>query len=108
MAYDEELAGRVRGCLGPVEVTEKRMFGGLAFLVGGHLAVAASDRGLMVRCDPGESEALLERPGVSRMEMQGRELAGWLRVEPPDLADDDTLGSWVEVGTAYAGGLPPR
>lgn len=85
------------------------MFGGLAFLVGGHMGVAVSGRGLlMVRCDAAGSERLLEQPGVSRMVMQGRELAGWLEVAADALADDDALRRWVEVGTAYAGSLPPK
>jgi hypothetical protein len=107
MAYDEELAERIRGLLPDVPVAEQKMFGGLAFLVGGHLAVAASGRGgLMLRCDPAESDRLVGEPGVSRMEMRGKEMDGWLRVTADAVADDGTLGRWVELGTAYARSLP--
>jgi TfoX/Sxy family transcriptional regulator of competence genes len=109
MAYDEALAERVRGSLPDRPVEERRMFGGLAFLVGGHMGVAVSGRGLlMVRCDPADSETLLAEPGASRMVMQGRELAGWLEVTSEAVADDAALERWVEVGTTYAGGLPPK
>ena len=109
MAYDEELAERIRGHLGDVEVTEKRMFGGLAFLVGGNMAVAASGQGgLMVRVDPAQSEELTSADGVSRMVMRGKEMDGWLRVTPDAVASDDDLARWVQVGTAYAGSLPPK
>jgi hypothetical protein len=92
MAYDQELAERIRGLLPAELVTEKSMFGGLAFLVGGHLAVSASGRGgLMVRCDPADSDRLVELPGASRLEMRGREMDGWLRVTGEAVADDDAL-----------------
>lgn len=104
MAYDEALADRLREALAGVPHDEKRMFGGLAFLVGGHMAIAASGQGgLLARVDPAESETLAERPGVSRMVMGGREMDGWLRVE----AGDD-LGEWVERGLAFVRTLPPR
>jgi TfoX/Sxy family transcriptional regulator of competence genes len=109
MAYDEELAERVRGLLPDVPVAERRMFGGLAFLVGGHLAVAVSGQGgLMVRCDPADSERLLAEPGATRMVMHGREMDGWLRVGADALPDDEVIGRWVGVGTTYAAGLPPK
>lgn len=109
MAYDEALAERVRGHLSDRPVEERRMFGGLAFLLGGHMGVAVSGRGLlMVRCDAADSERLLREPGASRMVMQGRELAGWLEVTADAVADDDALARWVEVGTTYAGSLPPK
>ena len=109
MAYDEELAERVRGLLPSEPVGEQAMFGGLAFLVGGHMALAVSGQGgLMVRCDPAESDRLLAEPGASRMEMRGKEMAGWLRVTAEAVADDDALERWVRVGTTYAGTLPPR
>ena len=106
MAYDEELAERIRGLLPQAPVTEKTMFGGLAFLLGGHLAVAASGRGgLMVRCDPAESERLVQEPGVSRMEMRGREMDGWLRVPAGVVDDDDALHRWVAIGRDVARSL---
>jgi hypothetical protein len=109
MAYDEELAERIRGVLPAVPVTEQKMFGGIAFLVGGHMAVAASGQGgLMLRCDPADSERLVGEPGASRMEMRGKELDGWLRVTGDTVADDDDLRRWVGVGTSYAASLPPK
>ena len=109
MAYDQELAERIRGLLPAEPVTERAMFGGLAFLVGGHLAVAASGQGgLMVRCAPAESERLLAEPGTTRMEMRGKEMAGWLRVTAEAVADDAALERWVTVGTTFAGSLAPR
>jgi TfoX/Sxy family transcriptional regulator of competence genes len=109
MAYDKELAERIRGLLPDEPVTEKTMFGGLAFLVGGHMAVAASGKGgLMVRCDPADSERLVAEPGASRMEMRGREMDGWLRVTTEAVVDDGVLAEWVRVGTSYARALPPK
>jgi hypothetical protein len=109
MAYDEELAERIRGLLPEVPVTEQKMFGGLAFLVGGHMAVAASGKGgIMLRCDPTDSERLVDEPGASRMEMRGKEMDGWLRVTAEAVADDAALARWVGIGTAYAGSLPPK
>ena len=109
MAYDEELAERIRGLLPDLPVTEQKMFGGLAFLVGGHLAVAASGKGgLMLRCDPAESDRLVDEPGASRMVMRGREMDGWLRVTGDAVADDAALSRWVGVGTSYAATLPAK
>src|SRR4051794_16312913 len=106
MAYDEDLANRLRELLaGESGVVEKKMFGGLAFLIGGHMAVAASGKGgLMLRCDPDQTEALLASEQAHPFEMRGRELDGWLRVE----ADDDELEPWVRIGVAYARSLPPK
>ena len=110
MAYDEELAERIRGLMSErPDVTERQMFGGLAFLVGGNMAVAASGQGgLMVRLDPAETEAALEEPGTRVMEMRGRAMKGWLRVDDAVLDDDEVLRSWVERGSAYAAGLPAK
>jgi TfoX/Sxy family transcriptional regulator of competence genes len=109
MAYDEALTERIRDLLPDLEVTERKMFGGLVFIVGGHMAVAASGKGgLMLRCAPADTERLVAEPGVSRMEMRGKEMDGWLRVTSDLVADDDTLERWIAVGTAYAGSLPPK
>ena len=109
MAYDQELAERIRGLLPAEPVAEKAMFGGLAFLVGGHMSVTVSRQGgLMVRCDPADTDRLLEAPGTSRMVMRGREMDGWLRVTSDAVADDEALAQWVQTGTTYAGGLPPK
>ena len=109
MAYDEVLAERVRGMLPDVPVTEQKMFGGLAFLVGGNMAVAASGQGgLLVRCDPADTDRLVGEAGTSRMEMGGRQMNGWLRVTADVVADDEALARWVAIGTTYASGLPPK
>ncbi|HYI36140.1 MAG TPA: TfoX/Sxy family protein [Thermoleophilaceae bacterium] len=104
MAYDEHLANRIREQLaGQEAVTEKRMFGGLAFLVHGNLAVAASRTGgLMVRVDPQDSDGLVDADGVERMVMRGREMDGWLLVEAGRVTGDDVLASWVRRGVAAA------
>jgi TfoX/Sxy family transcriptional regulator of competence genes len=110
MAYDEDLADRIREAVQDVDgVTEKRMFGGLAFLVGGHMAVSASGKGgLLLRCDPGETDGLVAEPGVDRFEMRGKEMDGWLRVDPQAIESDQQLRRWVRVGVAYAGSLLPK
>ena len=110
MAYDEELAERVRELLTREPVTEKRMFGGLAFLLGGHMAVAASGQGgLMVRVDPADNEPLLAEPGAEELTMGGRgPMTGWLRVDGDVLADDAALRAWVDRGVTYARSLPPK
>jgi len=108
MAYDEELAHRIRELFAGEQaaVTEKRMFGGLAFLVGGHMAVAASGRGgLMVRVDPAETEALAARPHAGPFEMRGRPVDGWVRVDLDGLRTKRQLESWVRRGVAYARAL---
>jgi TfoX/Sxy family transcriptional regulator of competence genes len=109
MAYDQALAARIREHTTGEPVQEKRMFGGLAFLLGGHMAVAASGQGgLMVRVEPEETETLLAEPGAAPFEMRGRSLDGWLRVSTEAVADDDALVRWVERGLAYARSLPPK
>lgn len=105
MAYDEALAGEVREALAAegVIADEQAMFGGLGFMVAGHMAVAVSGRGgLMVRCAPEDTAALLAEPDASPFEMGGKEVRGWLRVH----ADD--VGPWVGRGLAYARTLPPK
>src|SRR5918998_76883 len=109
MAYDEELAERIRGHLGGVSVTEKRMFGGLAFLVGGNMSVAASGQGgLMVRVDPADTDDLLATPHVHPFEMRGRAMQGWLRVDAEGVRTQRQLEPWVERGVAYARSLPSK
>lgn len=104
MAYDEQLATRLRDVLtGEPGLTEKRMFGGLAFLVDGNLAVSASSKGgLLLRVEPRESEALLDEPSVQPFEMRGREMAGWLWVQKEAVATDAQLERWVGLGVARA------
>ena len=110
MAYDDELADRIRSLLGNrSDLTEQKMFGGLAFLVGGNMAIAASGQGgILVRVDPEESDELVATTPAEMMEMRGRLMAGWLRVAAGDVADDATLAVWVERGAAYAASLPPK
>jgi TfoX/Sxy family transcriptional regulator of competence genes len=110
VAYDGELAARIRRRLAEQPgVEEKKMFGGLAFLIGGNMAVAASGQGgLLVRADPAESDGLVETTGATLMEMRGRSMKGWLRVESEDVAGDDQLANWIAVGTSYARSLPPK
>ncbi|MDQ1683768.1 MAG: hypothetical protein QOC82_505 [Frankiaceae bacterium] len=110
MAYDIELAARIRELVAGEPVQEKKMFGGLAFLVNGNMSVAASRQGgLMVRVDPSETEALLAEPGAAEFDMRGRgPMKGWLRVSADVLDDDETLGAWVSRGVAYARTLPPK
>ncbi len=110
MAYDDVLAQRIRDLVqGEPGLTERRMFGGLAFLLHGNMAVSASGQGgLMVRSDPADAETLTGRPHVSRVEMRGRTMDGWLRVESVALDGDDELRHWVDVGLAYARSLPSK
>lgn len=110
MAYDEQLADRVRAHLeGEADLTEKPMFGGLAFLIGGHLAVSASSQGgLLLRVDPAKTDALVGAPHVQRFEMRGRQMDGWLRVDADAVATDDELSRWLDRGVTYARSLPPK
>ncbi|HVU91324.1 MAG TPA: TfoX/Sxy family protein [Jatrophihabitans sp.] len=110
MAYDADLAERLRALLaGRPGVSEKGMFGGWAFLLGGHLAVAASrDGGLLLRCDPARTDELVAGLPATRMEMHGRQLDGWLRVPAPAVEDDEQLRRMVALGTEYAGSLRPK
>ena len=110
MAYDEDLANRIRELLGSERGVEaKRMFGGLAFLINGNMSVAASSKGgLMVRVPPEDTEKLLTRAHVSPMVMAGRETRGWLRVAAEGVKSKRQLESWVTRGVGYARGLPPK
>ena len=110
MAYDEQLASRVRDHLVGEPVVEKKMFGGLAFLLGGHLCVSASGRGgLLVRVAPSDAGALLAEPGAEPMQMGRRApMAGWILVAPEAVDDETALSRWVERGVAYARSLPPK
>jgi len=110
VAYDEELADRIREQIGDEQnLTEKKMFGGLAFLVGGNMAIAASGQGgLLVRVDPEESDQLVSSTEATTMEMRGREMRGWLRVASEHVGTKDQLAEWVERGTSYARSLPPK
>ncbi|OBF61668.1 RNA methyltransferase [Mycobacterium sp. 852002-51971_SCH5477799-a] len=110
MAYDEDLANRIRELLGPEPgVEEKRMFGGLAFLINGNMSVAASGQGgLLVRVPPEDTDKLADRVHVSPMVMAGREARGWLRVDAAGVQTTRQLRSWVNRGVGYARSLPPK
>jgi TfoX/Sxy family transcriptional regulator of competence genes len=110
VAYDEDLANRIRELMaGEAGVTEKKMFGGLAFLIGGNMSVAASGQGgLMVRVDPDETEALLAKPHARAFEMRGRQMDGWLRVDDEGVRTKRQLEPWVKRGVTYARSLPPK
>jgi TfoX/Sxy family transcriptional regulator of competence genes len=110
MAYDTELADRIRRLIASVpDLTEKKMFGGLAFLIAGNMAIAARNQGgAMVRVDPQQSDALVATTTASLVEMRGRPMPGWLHVSSDDLLTDDLLAPWVQRGTGYAWSLPPR
>jgi TfoX/Sxy family transcriptional regulator of competence genes len=110
VAYDEDLADRIRAVLGKEAFTEKKMFGGLAFLIGGNMAVAASGQGgLLVRVDPAQTEKLLDEPAVARMQMGKRApMDGWLRVSAEAIANTRGLRTWVQRGVSYARSLPAK
>ena len=110
MAYDEELAARIRELVSAEPgLDEKKMFGGLAFLVGGNMAVGVSGQGgILVRVDPDESDELVATTCAQLMEMRGRSMRGWLRVAAVDVAGDAALAEWVGRGTTYARALPAK
>jgi hypothetical protein len=110
MAYDEDLANRLRELLADEDgVVEKKMFGGLGFLIGGHMAVAASGQGgLLARVAPEDTDALLAEEHVRPMEMRGRQMEGWLRVDDEGVRATRQLEPWVRRGVAYARSLPPK
>ena len=109
MAYDEALASRVRETLGEnPEITERKMFGGIAFMLSGNMAVGVSKDDLMVRIDPEDQDAALAQSGVRVFDMTGRPMKGWILVAPEATADDAALLRWVEAGLDFAGSLPPK
>ena len=110
MAYDEDLANRIRELVALEDgVTEKRMFGGLAFLINGNMSVAASGQGgLLLRVDPAETERLLDRPGAELAVMRGRAMQGWLRVNADGVRTKRELQRWVKISVGYARTLPKK
>ena len=110
MAYDEDLANRLRELVSSEKgVTEKKMFGGLAFLINGNMAVSASGQGgLLLRCDPEETDALVKKPHADAFVMRGRAMDGWLRIDPEGVKTKRELASWVKRGVGYARSLPPK
>jgi TfoX/Sxy family transcriptional regulator of competence genes len=110
MPYDEELADRIRELLtGPRYVTEKKMFGGLAFLIHGNMAIAASGQGgVLVRVDPAQSDRIVATTNARPMVMRGREMSGWLRVDAEDVRTKRQLSKWVALGRTCAEALPAK
>jgi TfoX-like protein len=110
VAYDEELAARIRDLVGAESgLTEQKMFGGLAFLIGGNMAVAASGQGgILVHVDPEQSDELVATTDAELMEMRGRQMRGWLRLGSEHLGTQKQLAPWVELGTSYARSLPAK
>jgi TfoX/Sxy family transcriptional regulator of competence genes len=110
VAYDEELADRIRELVGSESgLTEQKMFGGLAFLIGGNMAIAASGHGgVLVRVDPAQSDTLVATTDARLMEMRGRSMQGWLRVDARHVRSRPQLAKWVELGTTYARSLPAK
>src|SRR5438067_12786912 len=110
MAYDEDLAERIRVLVADEsDLDERKMFGGLAFLIGGNMAVAASGQGgLMVRVDPERGDKLISTTGARPMEMRGRPMSGWLRVDADDVRLERQLAKWVTLGITYAKSLPRK
>ena len=110
MAYDEVLAARIRDLIGPdPELTEKKMFGGLAFLIRGHMAISASGQGgALVHVDPARTDEMIATSEATIAVMQGREMPGWLRVDEAGLTTDADLEPWVDRGVGYARSLPAK
>jgi TfoX/Sxy family transcriptional regulator of competence genes len=110
MAFDQDLANRIREVVQDEPgLSETRMFGGLAFLVHGNMAVGASSQGgLLLRIDPALGDSLVDGQHIRRFEMRGKEMDGWLRVDLEALTADDELRSWVGHGLAFARSLPPK
>ena len=110
MAYDEDLAGRIRALVATERgLSEKKMFGGLAFLIGGNMAIAASGQGgILVRVDPGQSDRLVATTKASVAVMRGRPMSGWLRVEAEHVRTRRQLTKWVDLSTSFARSLPAK
>lgn len=109
MAYDERLADRVREALADrPNLTEKKMFGGIGFMLSGNMATGVSGGDLIVRLDPEEGEKALDEPGVRMFDRTGRPMTGWLLVEPEAIETEDGLRRWVDRGAAFAESLPPK
>jgi hypothetical protein len=110
MAYDRDLANRIRECLGAqAGLSERPMFGGLAFLINGNMSVSASGHGgLLLRIDPAQTEKLATRAHAQRFVMRGRDMAGWLRVDADGVKTRRDLARWVTISVDYAQSLPPK
>jgi TfoX/Sxy family transcriptional regulator of competence genes len=108
MAFDENLAERVRGALaGTGAIREVRMFGGLCFMLNGNMVAGTSKRGLMVRVGKDQQPSALARPGAKRLEMTGRPMEGYIFVDPPP-SEDRSLQDWLALAVAFVKTLPPK
>jgi len=110
VAYDEDLADRIREIIGAERrLREKKMFGGLAFLVGGNMAIAASGQGgVLVRVDPEKADHLIDTTKAEVAVMRNRPMSGWLRVAPDDIVTKRQLTKWVNLGLSCARNLPEK
>jgi hypothetical protein len=109
VAFDTDLADRIRSALGKRKgLTEKKMFGGIGFMLGGNMACGVHGEQMIVRLDPNETDEALARPHTRRFDLTGRPMKGWILVEPNGLTKDADLGKWVSVGAKYAESLPPK
>jgi hypothetical protein len=109
VAFDAKLADRIRQRLGKRKgLTEKKMFGGVAFMLGGNMACGVHGDDMIVRVDPDETELLLGEPHTRRFDLTGRPMKGWILVAPQGVADDAGLGKWAGIGATYAASLPPK
>ncbi len=109
MAYDQALAGRVRNVLGdPPDLQEKKMFGGVGFLLNGNLACGVNGNDLIVRVGPEKNAAALAEPFTRPFDMTGRPMAGWVMVAPQGCSTDESLGAWIEAALAFVRTLPAK
>jgi TfoX N-terminal domain len=109
VAFDTKLADRIRERLGQRKgLTERKMFGGIGFMLGGNMACGVHGQDMIVRVDPSETERLLGERHTRQFDLTGRPMKGWILVEPGGVAQDATLGKWVGVGATYAESLPPK
>jgi TfoX/Sxy family transcriptional regulator of competence genes len=108
MAYDEKLAGRIRNELGTIPFVERKMFGGVGFLVQGNMACGVRKRSMIVRVDPAKHESLLKKPGARVFDITGKPMKGWLMVDPDGYKTAKQLGAWVKEGIEFALTLPAK
>jgi len=109
MAYDESLAQRIRGLLGEMpELVEKKMFGGVGFILSGNMACGVSGEGFIVRVGPAAHQSALAQPNTRVFDLTGRAMSGWIVVDPPGVADNEMLADWVARGVDFARSLPPK
>ncbi|MBI3449433.1 MAG: TfoX/Sxy family protein [Acidobacteria bacterium] len=109
MAFDEKLAGRIRNRLARRKgLTERRMFGGIGFMLNGNICCGVHGERMIVRLSPDESEAALKKAHVRVFDLTGRAMKGWIFVDPAGVRTDASLGKWVDVAVGFAGKLPPK